>query len=65
VDMECAYYVLRTTSLNNNNFNLFFKDLNKLITNENVTSQVIILPGSTKCNPQVTWNHGVPSLGNK
>jgi hypothetical protein len=43
----------------------FFKDLNKLITNENVTSQVVILPGSTKCNPQVTWNQGVPSLRNK
>jgi hypothetical protein len=52
--MERVYYVLRTTSLNKNKFNLFFKDLNKLITNENVTSQVIILPVSTKCNPQVT-----------
>jgi hypothetical protein len=42
VEMECVYYVLWTTSLNKNEVNLFFKDLNKLINNENVTSQVII-----------------------
>lgn len=47
VEMECVYCVLRTISWNKNEVNLFFKDLNKLITNGNMISRVIILPGST------------------
>lgn len=47
VEMECVYYVLRTISWNKNEVNLFFKDWNKLIANEDMISRVIILPGST------------------